>query len=882
MPAEPLTNEILRFEGFELDLLTRSLLRDRAAVALGSRAFDVLVALVQRRGRVVSKDELLHAAWRGRLVEEGNLAVQVNALRKVLGERAIATVPGQGYQWALDTRGSGPAGAAPAPPDASVLGANTALPTPELIGRDDELAWLQRALAGGGGLLVTLVGTAGVGKTSLGRALVARYERHESTQGGLGEQTAGVGPGRAACLVELAPILSELPGASPDPSAVASAALGALGGTGEGADEPLTQLERHLARRARKGTLPSLLLIDNAEHVPAAVRALVDAVRRAAPDLPLMVTSQTPLHLSGERLLRIEPLAAPSGDSLAQVQASPAAALLATRAQAADRRFAINAGNAGPVAEICRRLDGLPLALELAAARLPLLGAEGVLARLSERWRLLRSANPALEARHQALRTALDWSYELLPAFERRLLHRLAAFAGSFCADEAQRLCDDGEHDTWAVLDALGVLIEKSLVVHAAAVSPSPRFVLLESVRDYAREHPAAQAEAPILARRHAELFVALAETAPRGRLGHDSALAALERLAPAADNLRAAMRWCIDHDTALGLRLAAALYTYWRSQGHLAEGRAACAALLERSAQAASDSTRLAVMVCLGALALEQDDATTTQAMGLQVLHQAHLQGDRQREAHGHGLQAHAAIICNEAALARVHFDAALAIYRELREPVTIAETLNNLAQCWAAEGQTAPALPLLEAALPLVQGRDRWTEAAVRQSLGDLHLALGDPDEAAMHLHASLALRRQTAHVQQVVMALQSMALLELHRGRPEAARAHLLESVRACDSHGYGQLDALGLAATGAWALQRGLGEAGAKLLARGSAGLVGTPIGARPQVAQMLGLADALARAELGAERAAAFAAVGVTLGPAEVSALALALLADPPL
>jgi tetratricopeptide (TPR) repeat protein len=293
----------------------------------------------------------------------------------------------------------------------------------------------------------------------------------------------------------------------------------------------------------------------------------------------------------------------------------------------------------------------------------------------------------------------------------------------------------------------------------------------------------------------------------------------------------------------------------------------------------AAPDATRLAVMVCLGALALEQDDAATLQAMGEQVRRDARVLGERRREAHGHGLLAHAAIIHNDAVLARLHFGAVLEIDRELREPVKVAETLNNLAQCWAAEGQTAPALPLLEEALPLVQGRDRWTEAAVRQSLGDLQLALGHLDAAATHLQVSLALRRQTAHVQQIVMALQSMALLELRRGRPEAARAHLLESVRECDRRGYGQLDALGLAATGAWALRQGVDEPGARLLAYGGAKLAGTPIGARPQVVQMLDAAQALALARLGAERAAACAAVGAALGTAEAFALALALLAE---
>lgn len=864
MQTEPSAESVWRFEGFDLDVERRSLRRADALVTLGARAFDVLVALVQRRGRIVTKSELLDLVWSGRIVEEGNLAVQVSTLRKLLGARSIVTVPGRGYQWTLPIRAAASSyrqpPQPPSPPSPRSPASATArdAPGPDLIGREPELAWLQQASADGA-MVVTLVGPAGIGKTALARAWLARHGAS------------------AAPLVELAAMPQEIEGATVDPSSVAIAALGAIGETAQGPQAPLAQLERRVARRSREGTLPPVLVLDNAEHLPGAVRALVEALQRAAPGLAVIVTSQVPLQLAGERVLRVEPLATPSGDALEQVRASPAAALLAARAHEVDRRFALDAGNAAAVAELSRRLDGIPLALELAAARVPVLGAAGVLARLDERWQLLRRPSTAQVARHQSLRTALDWSWTLLPPFERRLLLRLATFVGSFGADEAQQLAGDAGHDEWSVLDGLSVLIEKLLVARAGAGGNEPRFVLLSTVADYARSHAEAQAEAPALAERHARIYVAKAESAAGGQLGSDSSVAALGRLTPEADNLRAAMQWCLEHDLQLGLRLAAALYGWWRSRGYLSEGRAACSALLGRGSDVPAEPTRLAVMVCLGALALEQDDAPAMQLAGEQALAAAQALGDRRRQSHAHSLLAHAAYSSHDPAQALREFGIVLDYFRDCGQPVKIAESLNNMASCWLSCGRPDDAVPLLEEALPLARGQDRWTEAAIRQNLGEVHLALGDVETAAGHLHVALALQRHTAHVRQVVMALLPLAMLEMQRERLDAARECLLEALQECRRHGYGHQDALGLAAAGAWALHSGHAERGAQLLARGAASLRGTPIGAQPHVARMLAAAHALALARLGAQRAAACEAAGSTCDADEAFALALDVL-----
>jgi predicted ATPase/DNA-binding winged helix-turn-helix (wHTH) protein len=854
-------------------------------LALGARAFDLVLVLIEQRDRVVSKDELLALVWPAVVVEEANLAVQVSGLRKLLGNNAITTIPGRGYQWT-----GGPPQAAPGAAPEPVTRPSAAPVHGELIGRDAEFTTLQQALGQRqAGAVVSLVGPAGIGKTSLARALAASM-RDFATRG-----VAPLPPGAVlgqVCEVELAALPPQRvhDAAACDTAALASAVAVALGASTAAAMGPLRSLQHHLRYRTEQHALPHLLVLDNCEHVLAAAQALCVALLEAAPMLPLLVTSQTPLNLPGEHVLRLDALAVPAEDDMAQAAASPAVALFCARAALAQRHFALCAENAAAVAEICRRLDGIPLALELAAGRLPLLGIEGLRAGLDQRFGLLRKPGSHAPLRHQTLLAALDWSHELLPSAERVLLRRLSVFSGGFTAVAAQQLAGGPDVDVWGVLDALGSLVDKSLVTPSPSAMgrasqvdglQEPRFLLLETVRAYARAKLESSGEALEIERRHAEQYLALAEAHGGGLLGGEQAAGRRRIVAPELDNLRAAMLWFLQHDLTHGLRLGAALVRVWRERGLLVEGSTTLATLLARTPAEPADPTRLAVLVGLGAMALEQDDATLQKSMGEQVLWASRSLGDTLRESHGHGMLAHAALIGNDTAMARQHFGDVLRLFQQLGDVRGEAETRSNLAFCWLADGDLAQALALLQQALPQARASaHRWTEAAVLQGLGDVSLAMGNLVAAQGHLTESLLLRRGIGHVYQVVASLLSLALVQLCQGQLDAARCSLLEATQACKRHGFGRLDALCFVGAGVVAAQHGQGEAAVRLLATAQLRLQGTPLGRRPNVAQVFDAGCARSRALLGDAAWRSGWAHGHALEHKEAMGLALTVLGEP--
>jgi predicted ATPase/DNA-binding winged helix-turn-helix (wHTH) protein len=474
---------VYRFGEFELRLTERQLLANGQSAALGARAFDVLRVLAEHAGRLVTKAELLDAVWPNLVVEEANLHVQISALRKLIGPQGIATVPGQGYRFAMAlkaesaqteaARSTETAGAVlrESPAFAPALGT--------LIGRDDEIARIDQLLARHA--VTSLVGPAGIGKTRLARAVAAR--------------SAG------AWWVDLAACRS---GEQVVPS-IAQAAHAELS---EAAADAAT-LARALARHV------GLLVLDNCEHVTAHVAMAVEALRRANPDpanLRILLTSQMPLKLADEYVLRIEPLACPpNGVPLEAARCYSAVQLLEQRAQLADRRFKLEASAVPAAIELCRRLDGNALAIEMAAARLPWLGFQALLDRLDQRLRLLRDDARNVSQRHRSLRAALEWSYALCTPQEQAVLDSLSMFEGSFGLPAAQRVGAAAGLDEWSVLDAMGALVDKSLL-HLSDPEP-PRYRLLDSTRAYAREQLRAstQHDAAIARYRQAMVEVALA-----------------------------------------------------------------------------------------------------------------------------------------------------------------------------------------------------------------------------------------------------------------------------------------------------------------------------------------------------------------------------------
>ena len=506
----------LYFERFELQVYERQLLADGEPLALGGRAFDVLLALAQRAGQLVTKNELLDQVWPGLVVEEHNIAAQISLLRKLLGLGIIATVPGRGYRFtarvahcAPHSNGTGePINLASAgtiadetlaisPPQSAHAKPLTNLPwvLTSMIGRETELAELTALVAAQ--QLVTVVGAGGIGKTLLVQHLLQTQQ--QSFEHGV-------------CWVDLAAIA--------DADAVAPAIAAALG-SAPGRGEALAGLCASVA------PLHVMLALDNAEHLLDAVARVAQALCAAAPRLRLVVTSQASLNLRTEHVYRLHGLRVPADSALNSTSAADCAAprltvaqalsygavdLFAQRARAANHRFELTDANLLAVCGVCRALDGCTLAIELAAARSSLLGAQGVLAALDSRLRLLTRGHRDAPARQQTLLATLDWSHSLLMPAEQTVLRRMAVFAGSAALADVQAVVADPSNgnppDIWGSLDALAVLVDRSFVsLVSVSGSDEPRYRLLETPRAYALERLVAAGEVERARGQHAQVI---------------------------------------------------------------------------------------------------------------------------------------------------------------------------------------------------------------------------------------------------------------------------------------------------------------------------------------------------------------------------------------
>jgi predicted ATPase/DNA-binding winged helix-turn-helix (wHTH) protein len=481
MPSSP----VYLFAPFRLVPDQRLLTASDSPLKLGGRAFETLVALIERRDRTVSKYELLELVWPNLIVEEANLQVQIGTLRKLLGHQAIATVPGRGYRFTMPvvvegTATAGPAaGAAPGPAPATPGGPRlTNIPEQIglLYGRDADIAGVRGVLEAHP--LVTIAGAGGIGKTRLAQA-VAHAAQADFPEG--------------VWWIDLAALSND--------ELVASTVARALG------VQVTNERDATAAVLAVIGQRKMLLVIDNCEHLLDGVTAFAEAAT-AISRTCLLVTSQEVLRTRAEYVYRLGTLAVPLATELAAILDSGAGALFVARARAADPRFVLNSGNLEAVVEICRRLDGIPLAIELAAARMPLLGAEGVRSRLSERFNLLTAGARVVLRRHQTLRAALEWSHSLLDETEMAVFRRLGIFAGGFTLESAQRVADDDSIDAWDVLEHLGALVDKSLVL--AEGDSVPRYRMLETTRLFALEQLADAGETEALKRRHAQAMLAM------------------------------------------------------------------------------------------------------------------------------------------------------------------------------------------------------------------------------------------------------------------------------------------------------------------------------------------------------------------------------------
>jgi non-specific serine/threonine protein kinase len=592
---------------------------------------------------------------------------------------------------------------------------NLPVPLTSFIGRVREQAEVQRLLSTT--RLLTLTGAGGCGKSRL--ALAVATDRVEDYADG-------------AWLVELAALADPLL----LPQAVAT--------TLDVREEPQHPLIATLTNALQSRVL--LLVLDNCEHLIDACAHLVHTLLNACPHLQILATSREALGLVGETVWRVPSLSLPDPQHLLSVERlaeSEATQLFVERARAALPTFALTAENAAAVAQVCQRLDGMPLAIELAAARVKLLTVQQIAARLDDCFKLLATGGRTIVSRHQTLRAAIDWSYDLLSEQERLLFRRLAVFEGGFTLEATEGICAGRGIAPDEILELLSHLVDKSLVV----VSMQPqgreaRYRLLETIRQYGRNKLLASGEAEIIRQQHAAYYLALAEQA-RPKLQEQEQLAWLERLEVEHDNLRAALRWgrAEAQTTETGLRLAGALWVFWYLHGHWSEGRGWLEDMLIQSQGSGHTQARATALLNAGALADYQGD-------------------------YGQ---------------ARLLIEESLTMYRELGDKVGSAWSLYYLGHLASEQGHYEQAVALLGDSVMLFrQSPDKWGAALSLCILGWVTWYLGDYQVAAIFCQESLALSRELGNPRGVAWALSCLSGVAISQGDPGQAIAHGEESL------------------------------------------------------------------------------------------------------
>jgi non-specific serine/threonine protein kinase len=755
-------------------LLRRLLARDRADRP-GARA--LYAELEELRLRRRSRDGSL---WPTQELPTGALATTVGAPSGDWGEIADALARARGRS--------------PRSISAEAVYNLPAQPT-SFLGREEETEALAALLGSPQARWVTLTGPGGTGKTRLALH-VAERQRAQFADG--------------VCFVALATVT--------DPQLVLASVAGALGLQDKAGLEPAEQLAQHLAGRSL------LLVLDNFEHV-AAASPDVARLLESAPRLKILVTSRQVLRVRAEHEYAVPALplpdaaAAPDADRIAS---SPAVQLFEARARAVRSDFALTPANATAVAAICRRLDGLPLAIELAAARVKLLTPEAMLGRLESRLGLLSVGAADVPPRQRTLRSAIEWGYALLTAAERRLFARLAVFRGGIDLDAAEAVCFGEPGLDLDPLEGIGSLVDKSFLRREDRDGPASRFVMIDTLREYAEERLAeSPAESAALRRRHARHFAELAGAADPALRGRRPAgwLARLER---EQDNLRAALESCLElGDVALGLRLGGSLWRFWYLHGQYAEGRRWLRELLER-ADEAPPADRLAALIGAGGLAFLQCDyrraeellersravaeelgderrrAEVEQILGSAAREQGHC--ERAIACHRRSLEiftrlgdelgaAHSSNYIGFASWLRADFsetervcEQTLAAFRRAGDPEGTAWSLLNLGAAATHRGLGVGARGLLKEAL-VCSSEVGFKEgvAWALDLLGNLALAEESPARAAEFWRRSLELHHQLGDRWRTASTLEGLARWCAATG--EAARgARLLGAAEA----------------------------------------------------------------------------------------------------
>ena len=681
-----------------------------------------------------------------------------------------------------------------------------------LIGRAAELRAIRERLVRGDVRMLTLIGAAGTGKTRL--AVAAARELRDDFEGGIH-------------FVDLSPLSD----ASLVPSAIARAL-----DVREEPDVPLLEgLTKHLARRGHV-----LLLLDNFEQLlPAAPR--LSTLLEACPELVLLVTSRSALHLRWEHEFSVPPLEVPSLSplppltSLVQVES---VALFIQRTKRVEARFELDANSAPAVAEICARLDGLPLAIELAAARTRALTPQALLRRLEHRLNVLEGGAVDQPPRQRTLRGAVNWSYDLLSPDEQMLFRRLGVFVGGFALDAIPEVCDPDGALGIDPLDGIESLIDKSLLRQrrdSAAADAEPRFGMLETIREYAIERLVESGEQHHARRRHAYYYLAGADVA-LAQIKHTQQGVWLRSLEADNGNLRAALTWCVELNAAeLGLNAAGLLGWFWTTRGYITEGRARLQALLALPAKT-SPHLRAEALRVAGMLALSQSDYHAARALfeeSLSIRRQSADQAGLVGPLSGLGA---ATMQLGLHSIAKASFEEALAIQTTMDDKVGMSESFNSLANLAHNRGDLATARALYEMSQELNR-EVGYRVDVVLHNLGVLAEEEGDLATARLRFEESVEIKRAVSDSNGLALSLAKLGQVMAASGDLEAAHRLLSESLAI--KHELGDrpgmayaLERFALVAAGHGRPERALRLAGAAAALRES---VGSPLDATAHAA-----------------------------------------------
>jgi predicted ATPase/class 3 adenylate cyclase len=633
-------------------------------------------------------------------------------------------------------------------------------PTP-LIGRKREVAEVYERLLRPEVRLLTLTGVGGTGKTRLG--LQAAAELTEQFEDGV-------------FFVSLAAIR--------DPQLVVPAMAATLGVKEAGGQPLLESVEDSL------GEKHILLMVDNFEQVIEAAPVVTELLSTAS-NLKVLATSRIPLRLYGEHEYAVPPLALPDPERLPSVERLThyeAVRLFVERAQAAKADFSVTNESAPAVAQICYRLDGLPLAIELAAARIKVLSPQKMLGRLGNRLKLLTGGARDLPERQRTLRSTIEWSYGLLGEGEKVLFARLSVFAGGRTMEAIEAICDAEGDLPVDVLDGLSSLVDKSLLKQEEGAGGEPRFVMLETIHEFAREKLQESEESEDIRRLHAEYFLALAEEAEPAVEGAQQPVW-LERLEEEHDNMRRALSWSLGQgqDSELALRMSAALGEFWYLRGYFGEGRRWLEEALAKSGRTPT-AARARALQRVSWLAFQQGDLdraeeASEEGLGLEGVEFFRTAGGDSTAAELQRLLGIVVGAQGEFERERELLEESLTLSQEAGNLRGMAASLFTLGSAWRQQGDLERATQLLEEALTMFRETgDQYLIASVLTHLGFTFLFQGDLERATATSEEAAAMLREQKHLAYLADALNNLGWVALLRGDSERARALYAESMQA----------------------------------------------------------------------------------------------------